>query len=184
MAIEKHVAAGDINGDIAVVISDMGDADGLTYARQRGIEVKVFPWQPPRRAYFTEIMEFLEVMNIDLIVLAGFMRVLSGNIIDRYEHRIVNIHPALLPSFPGEQAQKQAFEYGVKYSGCTVHFVDEGVDTGPIIMQHVVPVLEDDDVEALSQRILEEEHKLFPEVIKLFCDNRLTVLGRRVHIHT
>jgi phosphoribosylglycinamide formyltransferase-1 len=127
-------------------------------------------------------MEYLETLSIDLIVLAGFMIVLSENIIRRYQNRIINIHPALLPSFPGVEAQRRAYEYGVKYSGCTVHFIDEGVDTGPVIDQRVVPVHDDDDAHSLAERILEQEHILFPEVVRLFCDDRLVVHGRKVFI--
>ena len=184
MSIHGDIEKGVIEGEIVVVVSDNPDAAGLAYAEQRGVECRVFPWRTPRNSYFQVIMDFLEEKHIDLIILAGFMRVLSENIIKRYEHRILNIHPALLPSFPGEDAQKQAFEYGVKYSGCTVHFVDEGVDTGPIVQQRVVAVLEDDDAETLAERILEQEHQLFPEVVRLFCNDQLKVVGRRVHIQT
>ena len=154
----------------------------MDLAEKKGIECRVFPWQAPRVRYFQDLMDFLEGKDIDLIVLAGFMRRLSANIIERYAHCILNIHPALLPSFPGEEAQKQAFDYGVKFSGCTVHFVDEGVDTGPIIQQRVVPVLDDDDAKTLAARILEQEHQLFPEVVRLFCNDQLEIVGRRVHI--
>jgi phosphoribosylglycinamide formyltransferase-1 len=182
MSIHRDIENGRINGEIVAVLSDNPDAAGLAYAEKMGIECAVFPWQSPREKYFEVIMHFLEQRNIDLIVLAGFMRVLSDNIIKRYENCILNIHPALLPSFPGEDAQKQAFEYGVKYSGCTVHIVDAGVDTGPIVQQRVVPVLEDDDAETLAERILEQEHKLFPEVVRLFCNDQLKVVGRKVQI--
>ncbi len=184
MSIHGDIEKGVIEGEIVVVVSDNPDAAGLAYAEQRGIECRAFPWRAPRNSYFQVIMDFLEAKHIDLIILAGFMRVLSENIIKRYKHRILNIHPALLPSFPGEDAQKRAFEYGVKYSGCTVHFVDEGIDTGPIVQQRVVAVVEDDDAETLAERILEQEHQLFPEVVRLFCNDQLKVVGRRVHIQT
>ena len=183
-SIHESIVNGSINGEIVAVISDNPEANGLEYASKKGLPRNVFPWQPPRARYFQGIMDFLERNQINLIVLAGFMRLLSPNIVRRYKNRILNIHPALLPSFPGEEAQKQAFEYGVKYSGCTVHFVDEGVDTGPIVQQRVVPVREDDDVASLSERILEQEHRLFPEVVGLFCNDALKVVGRRVHIKT
>ena len=183
-SIHESIVNGSINGEIVAVISDNPEANGLEYASKKGLPRNVFPWQPPRARYFQGIMDFLERNQINLIVLAGFMRLLSPNIVRRYKNRILNIHPALLPSFPGEEAQKQAFEYGVKYSGCTVHFVDEGVDTGPIVQQCVVPVCEDDDVASLSERILEQEHRLFPEVVGLFCNDALKVVGRRVHIKT
>jgi phosphoribosylglycinamide formyltransferase-1 len=184
MSIHERILHGEINGEISLVLSDNPDAQGLGYASQRGIPYKVFPWKPPRADYFQGIIDYLENRGIDLIVLAGFMRVLSPNIISRYKHRILNIHPALLPSFPGEHAQHQAFEYGVKFTGCTVHFVDEGIDTGPIIEQRVVPVLEQDDAGVLAERILKQEHEIFPEVVKLFCNDKLKVTGRKVHKQT
>jgi phosphoribosylglycinamide formyltransferase-1 len=182
MSIHGEIEKGNIHGEIVVLISDNPDAAGLAYAGEKGVECRVFPWQVPRDRYFQDLMDFLEGKDIDLIVLAGFMRVLSANIIERYANRILNIHPALLPSFPGEEAQKKAFDYGVKFSGCTVHFVDEGVDTGPIIQQRVVPVLDEDDTETLAARILEQEHQLFPEVVRLFCNDQLEIIGRRVYI--
>jgi phosphoribosylglycinamide formyltransferase-1 len=181
-SIHGEIEKGNIDGEIVVVISDNPDAAGLAYAEERGMECRVFLWQALRDTYFQDIMDFLAGKDIDLIILAGFMRVLSKNILERYKNRILNIHPALLPSFPGEEAQKQAFDYGVKFSGCTVHFVDEGVDTGPIIQQRVVSVREDDDAESLAARILEQEHQLFPEVVRLFCNDQLEVMGRRVYL--
>jgi len=180
-SIHREIEKGTINGEIVTVISDNPDAQGLLYAREKGIEHRVFEWnrKEMRADYFQRIMEYLADKSTDLIVLAGFMLVLSENIIRAYRNRIINIHPALLPSFPGVDAQQQAFEYGVKYSGCTVHFIDEGVDTGPIIQQRVVPVLDDDEVHILTDRILEQEHSLFPEVVRLFCADRLVVKGRR-----
>ncbi len=183
-AINEEIKKGGINGEIVVVISDNPDAKGLLYARQEGIPTHVFIKEKAEKRddYFSRIMVKLEEYNLDLILLAGFMRVLSKNIINEYRNRIINIHPALLPSFPGVHAQKQALEYGVKISGCTVHFVDEGVDTGPIIIQRAVPVYDDDTEESLADRILEQEHKAFPEAVRLFCEDRLTVHGRRVYI--
>ena len=181
-AIHEEIEKGSINGEIVALISDNPDAQGLRYGKEKGIEGSVFQWTrgEPRDRFFQGIMDYLDQRGVDLIVLAGFMLVLSKNIIERYRNRIVNIHPALLPSFPGEEAQRQAFEYGVKYSGCTVHFVDEGVDTGPIIQQRVVPVLDDDNAETLAARILVQEHQLFPEVVRLFCEDKLEIVGRRV----
>jgi len=183
-AIFEAVDEGRVKGHVDVVISDVFDAQGLSFARAHGIPCAVFQKSrnESRAEYFEKIIEELDRRKIDLIVLAGFMKVLSGNIIRRYRNRIINIHPALLPAFPGVHAQKQALEYGVKYSGCTVHFVDEGVDTGPIVIQEAVPVLEDDTEDTLSDRILEQEHRIFPRAVQLFCEDRLEVKGRRVFI--
>ncbi len=183
-AIFDAVGGGRVNGYIDVVISDNPDAKGLSFARSHGIGCAVFEKSrtESRTEYFDTIIDFLDGRQIDLIVLAGFMKVLSGTIIEKYRHRILNIHPALLPSFPGVHAQRQALDYGVKYSGCTVHFVDEGVDTGPIVLQETVSVREDDTEGTLSDRILEQEHKIFPRAVQLFCDERLKVKGRRVLI--
>ncbi len=183
-SILDHVQKGDINGKIVVVISDNPQAKGLDYARENNIHFRVFEFNRGvnRDKYFEEIVNYLEGFGVDLILLAGFMRVLSSNIIRRYKNRIINIHPALLPSFPGTHAQRQALEYGVKVSGCTVHFVDEGVDTGPIIIQEAVEVLDTDTEETLAARILEKEHIAYPRAVKLFCDNKLKIDGRRVFI--
>lgn len=182
MAIHREVEKGEIHGLIALVVSDTPDAPGLSYAREKGLETAVFvkKREEPRSDYFARVTALLDERAIDLVVLAGFMKVLSPDIIRRYRHRILNIHPALLPSFPGTHAQKQAVEYGVKWSGCTVHFVDEGVDTGPIVVQEAVPVLEGDTEERLSERILEREHRIFPMAVRLFCEGKLEVRGRHV----
>jgi phosphoribosylglycinamide formyltransferase-1 len=182
MAIHREVEKGEIRGFIALVVSDTPDAPGLSYAREKGLETAVFvkKREEPRSDYFARVTALLDERAIDLVVLAGFMKVLSPDIIRRYRHRILNIHPALLPSFPGTHAQKQAVEYGVKWSGCTVHFVDEGVDTGPIVVQEAVPVLEGDTEERLSERILEREHRIFPMAVRLFCEGKLEVRGRHV----
>jgi len=183
-AIFDAVEEGRVNGYIEVVVSDNPDAKGLSFARANGIRSAVFekPRTENRTEYFDKIIEFLDGSTIDLIVLAGFMKVMSGRFIEKYRNRILNIHPALLPSFPGEHAQRQALDYGVKCSGCTVHFVDEGVDTGPIVLQETVPVREDDTEDSLSARILEQEHKIYPRAVQLFCEERLKVEGRRVLI--
>ncbi len=183
-AIHDEVKRGIIRGKIVVIISDNPDAPGLEYARSMGIRTAVFEKkrEESRDAYFERILTLLERESVEGIVLAGFMKVLSRNFIHKYPNRILNIHPALLPSFPGVEAQKQAFEYGVKYSGCTVHFVDEGVDTGPVILQEVVPVLEDDDEHTLADRILEKEHVIYPKALQYFCEDRLEVRGRRVFV--
>jgi phosphoribosylglycinamide formyltransferase-1 len=139
--------------------------------------------KPGKKSEFErEIIRILEENKVDLIVLAGFMRILSADFVSRFPLRIINIHPSLLPSFPGLEAQRQALEYGVKITGCTVHFVNEIVDGGPIILQEAVPVYDDDTVESLSARILEKEHKILVEAIRLFGENRLKVVGRRVFI--
>lgn len=181
-AIHGKVEKGEIRGSIALVVSDVADAPGLAYARDKGLPTAVFvkKKEESRSDYFARVVSLLEENAIELVVLAGFMKVLSPNIIRRYRHRILNIHPALLPSFPGTHAQKQAVEYGVKRSGCTVHFVDEGVDTGPIVLQEAVPVMEGDTEESLSARILEREHRIFPEAVRLFCEGKLEVRGRHV----
>jgi phosphoribosylglycinamide formyltransferase-1 len=181
-AILAEAKRGAINGDIVVVISDNAGAKGLQYAEENGIECKVLVKQgeDSRQSYFERIIQFLELRKIDLICLAGFMKILSKNIVEKYRNRILNIHPALLPSFPGENAQAQAVEHGVKFSGCTVHFVDEGVDSGPIVVQEVVPVMDDDTEQTLSARILKKEHQAYPLAVKLFCEGRLMITGRKV----
>jgi phosphoribosylglycinamide formyltransferase-1 len=143
----------------------------------------VIPSKGKERTEFErELAEALETRCVDLVCLAGFMRVLTPYFVRRFKHRIMNIHPALLPAFPGEDAQKQAFEYGVKVSGCTVHFVDEGVDTGQVIVQMPVEAREDDTAEALAARILEQEHKAYPRAIQLFAEGRLQIHGRKVRV--
>jgi len=183
-AILEETNRGKINGEIVLVISDNPEAEGLLYARESGIPHMEFSQSEgeSRSRYFERIILQLEERAVDLICLAGFMKVLSPNIVRRYRNRILNIHPALLPSFPGENAQGQAVEYGVKISGCTVHFVDEGVDTGPIILQEAVAVLDGDTERDLSERILEKEHVIYPLAVKLFCDDTVAVEGRTVRI--
>ncbi|HEX5889023.1 MAG TPA: phosphoribosylglycinamide formyltransferase [Pyrinomonadaceae bacterium] len=167
LALHDAVRAGQIpSAEIVVVISDKADARGLALAAERGIEaIAVERKGRKREAHEEEIIGTLSERRVDLICLAGYMRLLSPCFIDAFRGRILNIHPSLLPSFPGLDAQRQALEHGVKYTGCTVHFVDETLDGGPIIAQRVVPVLEGDTVETLSARILEEEHQLYPEAV-------------------
>lgn len=167
---------------ISVVISDVGDAPALERARNHGItDVFIDPGDyPDKHGYENEIMEVLKDNDADLILLAGYMRLVGSELISSYRNRIINIHPALLPSFKGLHAQKQAFDYGVKVSGCTVHFVDEGMDTGPIIIQKCVPVLDSDTADTLAARILEQEHRIFPEAVRLFAEGKLKVDGRIV----
>jgi len=139
---------------------------------------------PSREAFDQALVDALRAHRVELVVLAGFMRIVTSTFLSAFPQRVLNIHPALLPAFPGVHAQKQAFEYGVKVAGCTVHFVDSGTDTGPIIAQAVVPVLDDDTEDTLQQRILSEEHRIFPAVVKAVAEGRVRVDGRRVHIAT
>jgi phosphoribosylglycinamide formyltransferase-1 len=170
------------NANIKVVISDVADAYALERAKKHGIDTAFI--DPSRFAgkqeYEQDIVRTLQVYDIDLVLLAGYMRIVGSDLIGTYRNRILNIHPALLPSFRGLHAQKQALDYGVKVAGCTVHFVDEDVDTGPIILQKCVPVLDDDTEDKLSDRILEQEHTIFPEAVKMFVEGKLKVEGRIV----
>jgi phosphoribosylglycinamide formyltransferase-1 len=168
LALDDAIRAGKIpNAEIVVVISDKADAAGLALARERGIETLAIERKGRKREeHEGEIIEALRERRVDLICLAGYMRLLSPCFINAFPRRILNIHPSLLPSFPGLDAQRQALEHGVKFSGCTVHFVDETLDGGPIIAQRVVPVLEGDTVELLSARILEQEHQLYAESVR------------------
>ena len=168
LALHDAIRAGKIpNAEIVVVISDKADAAGLALARERGIQTVGFERKGLKREEHEErIVAALRERHIDLICLAGYMRLLSPCFIEAFRGRILNIHPSLLPSFPGLDAQRQALEHGVKFTGCTVHFVDETLDGGPIIAQRVVPVLAGDTVESLSTRILEQEHQLYAEAVK------------------
>ena len=180
-AIARNVQADKIPARIAVVISNREDAPGLARARQMGLNARcILSRGKEREAYDRELVAALREFQVDLVCLAGFMRILSPWFVGQFPHRILNIHPALLPAFAGADAQKQALEYGVKFSGCTVHIVDEGVDTGPIVCQAVVPVRDDDTVETLSARILKEEHRIYSEAIGLLLEDRVRVEGRRV----
>lgn len=180
-AIARNVQAGKIPARIAVVISNREEAPGLARAREMGLNARFIPSKgKEREAYDREVVAVLKEFEVDLVCLAGFMRILSPYFVREFARRILNIHPALLPAFPGSDAQKQALEYGVKFTGCTVHMVDEGVDTGPIVCQAVVPVLDDDTVETLSARILKEEHRIYSEAICLLLADKVRVEGRRV----
>jgi phosphoribosylglycinamide formyltransferase-1 len=179
--IAHNAQAGKIPAKIAVVISNKEDALGLVRAKQMGLTTRFIPSKgKEREAFDREVGAVLREFQVDLVCLAGFMRILSPYFIRQFPGRILNIHPALLPAFPGEEAQRQALEHGVKFTGCTVHLVDEGVDTGPIVCQAVVPVLDDDTVETLSARILKEEHRIYSEAICLLLEDRVRVEGRRV----
>lgn len=167
---------------IVLVFSNNPDAYALERAKKHDIPVEVIDHRnfSSREDFDRRVLDMLKQYEVDLIALAGFMRILSPIFVREYRRRIMNLHPALLPSFPGLHAAKQALEYGVKFSGCTVHFVDEGVDTGPIIKQAVVPVYEDDNEKSLLERIHKEEHRIYPEAIRLFSEDRLRIEGRRV----
>jgi phosphoribosylglycinamide formyltransferase-1 len=185
-AIIDRSQSGDIDVDVALVLSDVADAVALERARRAGVPAVHVP---PGR-FKTRLEPEIEARYIDeltrhrvqVIALAGFMRILHDEFLNRYAGRIVNIHPSLLPSFPGLRAQQQALEYGVKWTGATVHFVDAGVDTGPIILQAAVPVRDEDTPETLGARILEEEHRIYPEALQLLADGRVRIEGRRVLI--
>lgn len=184
MAIHDAILAGKINADIDLVFSNKREARGLEIARERGLETcflrpKDFP---SREDYDRKIVEIVDERKIDLVCLAGYMRILTPVFCEAFLNRVINIHPALLPSFPGLHVQQKAIDWGVKFSGATVHFVTPDVDMGPIIIQAVVPVLQDDTEETLSERILKEEHKIYPEAVRLYFDGKLEVRDRRVFV--
>ncbi len=183
-AIHDAILAGKINAEIVLVFSNRPEAPGLAIARERGLETFVLnpKLYPTKEEYDREILKELLKREVDLVCLAGYMRILTPVLCQAYRYRIMNIHPALLPSFPGLNAQRQALEWGVKYSGATVHFVSEEVDMGPIILQAVVPVFQDDTEDSLAERILKEEHRIYPEAVRLFFEGKLEVRGRRVYI--
>lgn len=183
-AIIDRSERGELDAEVVCVISNRADAFGLERARKHGIAAihldhKSFSG---RSDYDGELVSILRKFRVELVVLAGFMRIVTPTLLDAFPNRVMNIHPALLPAFPGLDAQKQTLEYGAKVSGCTVHFVDSGTDTGPIILQTAVPVLEGDSEATLAERIHLEEHKLYPAAIQLFAEGRLKVAGRRVII--
>jgi phosphoribosylglycinamide formyltransferase-1 len=180
-AIADSIAAGRLAAEIAIVISNRTEAAGLEIARRRGIPSVVIPSRGlDREVYDRMLVEEIRKRGADLICLAGFMRMLSAGFVREFPLRVLNIHPSLLPSFPGLEAQHQALDHGVKISGCTVHFVDEYLDAGPIVLQAAVPVRDDDTAEALSARILREEHRLYTEAIRIVLDGRFRIEGRRV----
>ena len=180
-AIAKNVASGKIrDARIAIVISNRPDAGGIATARNLGIETLVIPSKAKAREdHDREVVSALQQRKVDLVCLAGYMRLLSPWFVKQFPHRILNIHPSLLPAFPGLEAQEQAFAYGVKVAGCTVHFVDEELDHGPIIVQKTVPVHDDDDEGTLKARILEQEHIAYSEAIELVLNREWTVIGRK-----
>lgn len=184
-AVIDNIGNGSLSAEIAVVISDQADAFALERARKHGIataHIGAKGYKGRREDYDALLVKELQDRKVDLVILAGFMRIITGVLVRAFPGRIMNIHPALLPSFPGLHVQKAAIEHGVKFSGCTVHFVDEGMDTGPIIIQAVVPVLDNDTEDALAARILKQEHRIFSRAIQLFAEGKLTVQGRRVVI--
>ncbi len=183
-AIHDAIREGRINAELALVVSNRAEAPGLQTARERGLEALFLDPKayPSKEAYDEAIVAELRKREIDLVCLAGYMKIVTPLFCQAFRHRIMNIHPALLPSFPGLHAQKQAVDYGVRYSGATVHFVSEEVDAGPIILQAVVPVYQDDTEETLANRILIFEHQIYPEAVRLYFEGKLEVRGRKVYI--
>jgi phosphoribosylglycinamide formyltransferase 1 len=181
-ALAESVAAGRIpNAEISIVISNREGARGIDLAKARGIAARVIPSKGlERETYDRQVAAVLDEYMVDLICLAGYMRLLSPYFVAKFSNRILNIHPSLLPSFPGLESQRQALEYGVKVAGCTVHFVDENLDAGPIVLQAVVPVEDRDTEESLSARILKEEHRIYSEAVKIVLEGNYKIVGRRV----
>jgi len=181
-ALADSVASGRIPGaEIALVLSNREAAVGIEKAKARGLATRIIPSKGlEREAYDRQVVAALHEGKVDLICLAGYMRLLSPYFVAAFPQKILNIHPSLLPSFPGLESQKQALDYGVKFAGCTVHFVDENLDAGPIIMQSVVPVEDGDTEETLSARILKEEHKIYSEAVKIVLEGKYKISGRRV----
>lgn len=181
-ALADSIAAGCIpNAEIAIVISNRESAPGIEKARARGIAAKAIPSTGlQREAYDKLVVEALRGSKVELVCLAGYMRLLSPYFVAAFPNRILNIHPSLLPAFPGLEAQRQALEHGVKFTGCTVHFVDENLDAGPILIQAVVPVKDCDTVETLSERVLAEEHRIYTEAVRIVLEGRYRIEGRRV----
>lgn len=179
-----HIESGKLDAEIRVVISNNADAYALERCRKHRIPSQIVDHRAfaSRELFDRRMIEILDAYGVTLVIMAGFMRILSSDFFRAFPLRIMNIHPALLPSFPGIHVQQKALEYGVKFSGCTVHFADEGVDSGPIIIQAVVPVFDEDTVESLSERILTEEHRIYPQAIQYYAEKRIDILGRRVRI--
>jgi phosphoribosylglycinamide formyltransferase-1 len=181
-ALADSVASGRIpNAEIAIVISNREGAPGIERAKARGIATRVIPSKGlERESYDRQVVAVLNEQKVDLVCLAGYMRLLSPYFVAAFPNRVLNIHPSLLPSFPGLESQRQALDYGVKFAGCTVHFVDENLDAGPIVLQAVVPVKDSDSEEALSARILQEEHRIYSEAVRIVLEGRYKIEGRRV----
>ena len=181
VAIADAISSGKLDAEIAVVISDKAHAPGIAIAKERGLQAVVLPSKGlGREEYDRRLADVIDQNRIDLICLAGFMRLLSPQFVQRFPQKILNIHPSLLPAFPGLDVQRQAIDHGVKFAGGTVHFVDEGLDNGPIIQQAVVPVLDHDTAETLAARILVEEHRIYSEAIALVLSGKYQIAGRRV----
>jgi phosphoribosylglycinamide formyltransferase 1 len=183
-ALAESVAAGRIpDAEIAVVVSNREGAPGIERARARGLDARVLPSKGlEREAYDKLVIAALQEKHVDLVCLAGYMRLLSPGFIAAFRNRILNIHPSLLPAFPGLESQKQALEHGAKFSGCTVHFVDENLDAGPIVLQAVVPIEDADTPETLAARVLREEHRIYSQAVRIVLEGRYRVVGRRVLI--
>jgi phosphoribosylglycinamide formyltransferase-1 len=181
LAIADSIASGRLEAEIAVVISNRADAPGIALAQERGLNAVVLASRGlDREVYDRQLITELRRNSVDLVCLAGYMRILSGYFIREFPQRILNIHPSLLPAFPGLDAQHQALDHGVRFSGCTVHFVDEGLDSGPIVAQAVVPVLDADTAESLAARILTEEHRIYSAAIALVLSGKFRIHSRRV----
>lgn len=183
-SIIDSVESKRLDAAVKIIISSNPEAYALERAKKHNIPFKVITKEqyPSKEAFDKEIVRTLKDSGVELVALAGYMRILSGIVINAFPMRIMNIHPSLLPSFTGLDVHRKALDYGVKFSGCTVHFVDEGLDTGPIIIQAAVPVLENDTPESLAKRILEEEHRIYPQAIRLYGEGRLVLKGRRVFV--
>jgi phosphoribosylglycinamide formyltransferase-1 len=185
-SIIDHIEKGSLKAIIKIVISNNPEAYGITRAKKHGIPTVVLKNGDfkNKEEFDLELIRILKNNCVDLVILAGFMRIITPALLKAFPHKIMNIHPALLPSFPGIHGQKQALDYGVKLSGCTVHFVDEGVDTGPIIIQSAVQVFDDDTEDTLAARILKEEHRIYSQAIQLFAESKIEIKGRKVRIKT
>lgn len=183
-AIIDGIAAGLLPAELCLVISDKPDAYALQRAQKANVPTKILLPQDftSRADYDAQLVQLLQAAKVEVVALAGYMRLVTPTLLNAFPQRVLNIHPALLPSFPGLHAQRQAFEYGVKVAGCTVHFVDEGMDSGPIILQAPVPVLDTDDADSLTARILEQEHIIYPLALRLLAEGKLHIVGRRVQI--
>jgi len=179
-----HIEAGRLDAEIRIVLCNNADAYALERCRKHRIPARVVDHRAfaSRELFDGRMIEILNAAGVELVVMAGFMRILSPEFFRAFPLRIMNIHPALLPSFPGNHVQQKAVDYGVRFSGCTVHFADEGVDSGPIIIQAVVPVYDEDDAESLAARILKEEHRIYPQAIQYYAEERIEIAGRRVRI--
>ena len=183
-ALIDHAKRGALDAEIRIVVSNNPCAFALERCRKHGIPSAIIDHREftSRETFEDRLVDVLQTVGVDLVVMAGFMRILSRKFFQSFPMRVMNIHPALLPAFPGMHVQQKAVDYGVKFSGCTVHFADEGVDTGPIIIQAVVPVYDEDDAETLAARILSQEHRIYPQAVQYYAEGRIEFVGRRVRI--